>query len=106
MLSEEVEAKISRNLLHATIQDRLDGVLSAHRTTFEWVFKNPSQKVHPWSGFANWLQHGSGIYWVNGKAGSGKSTLFGYLYYHEKAKAQLRAWARGCRWKYKAFFLE
>lgn len=104
MLSEaEVKDKILGSLRYATMQDRLDSVLSAHRKTFEWVFNNLS-KTGPGSDFATWLKEGDGIYWVNGKAGSEKSTLFRYLYYHEKSIECLRTWAAGMPLDVEGFF--
>jgi len=94
MLSEEeVAQKILRSLHYASMQDRLDSVLAAHRNTFEWVFSPPSQSSHRWSNFVDWLRNEESVYWVNGKAGSGKSTLFRYLYYHTMTKHHLQAWA-------------
>jgi hypothetical protein len=54
--------------------DWYEEILPAHKSTFEWVFRSPETKA-PWSNFAKWLETGSGIYWMNGKAGPGKSTL-------------------------------
>ncbi|KAF6240493.1 hypothetical protein HO173_001161 [Letharia columbiana] len=45
--------------------------------TFEWMFEEPKAETKPlpWTNFVEWLRHGDGIYWVNGKAGSGM-TIF------------------------------
>lgn len=32
-----------------------------------------------WDDFSVWLKSGQGLYWINGKAGSGKSTLMNYM---------------------------
>lgn len=48
-----------------------------------------------WDNLYSWLRHDSGIYWVSGKAGSGKSTLMKYLYEHEEIKRLLGLWAEG-----------
>lgn len=42
----------------------------AHEHTFEWIYR---------SHFADWLRKNSGIFWISGKAGSGKSTLKKFL---------------------------
>jgi hypothetical protein len=52
-----------------------------------------SSKETRWSNFIDWLRDGDGVYWVNGKAGSGKSTLMRYIYDNPKTKEVLRAWA-------------
>jgi len=43
--------------------------------------------------FAEWLRAGRGIFWVSGKAGSGKSTLIKFLTDHEQTEKLLNEWA-------------
>ncbi|KAI9690554.1 MAG: hypothetical protein M1822_009517 [Bathelium mastoideum] len=55
--------------------------------TFKWVMESPDskQRYRPWSDsvhrddFMLWLKRSHTIYWITGKAGSGKSTLMHYL---------------------------
>lgn len=65
-----------RNLLNSlnypTINSRRNDIRSKHKNTYEWIF-DPLPK--PWPSFVEWLETGSGIYWINGKLGSGKSTV-------------------------------
>lgn len=35
-----------------------------------------------WNDFVAWLEEGDGLYWIAGKAGSGKSTLMKYIASH------------------------
>lgn len=49
-----------------------------------------------WDNFVNWLRHGRSIYWISGKAGSGKSTLMNYIVQSDRAKEELEFWARDC----------
>ncbi|PQE09098.1 hypothetical protein CJF31_00010536 [Rutstroemia sp. NJR-2017a BVV2] len=44
----------------------------AHANTCGWIIRHPS--------YIDWLEQSSGIFWVKGKPGSGKSTLMGFLY--------------------------
>ena len=60
----------------------------AHKQTFEWVL-DPSSPVN----FDNWARSQNGIYWIMGKAGSGKSTLMKFLLHHTKTAEALEAWA-------------
>jgi NACHT domain len=46
--------------------------------TFKWVWSNES--------FKRWLQTNSGPFWIQGKAGSGKSTLMKYIFGKERTK--------------------
>lgn len=77
----------------ATMQNRQEEVAQAYHTTFEWIFEEPKQEVKLWTNFVEWLRHGDGIYWVNGKAGSGKSTLMKYIYNDERTSQMLAQWS-------------
>lgn len=56
---------------------RMNDVSSSHPGTFEWMFDDTTER--PWNNFTKWLRAGDGIYWVHGKAGSGKTTLMKFL---------------------------
>ncbi|KAL9001673.1 MAG: hypothetical protein Q9188_005356 [Gyalolechia gomerana] len=56
---------------------RMNDVSSSHPGTFEWMFDDTTER--PWNSFTKWLRAGDGIYWVHGKAGSGKTTLMKFL---------------------------
>jgi hypothetical protein len=47
--------------------------------------------------FVDWLDnpYGQGIYWIHGKAGSGKSTLMKFLADHDETRTRLKPWSRG-----------
>ncbi|KAI9164142.1 Protein SERAC1 [Paramyrothecium foliicola] len=46
------------------------------------------------SSLEEWLQEGSGLFWIHGKPGSGKSTLMKYLYQSHKTWELLHDWRR------------
>lgn len=54
-----------------------------------------SVQTQPWPDFLEWLEHGQGVYWMNGKPGSGKSTLMSYLTDHKRTVRALERWANG-----------
>ena len=79
--------------------------------SYDWVFQGD---VHPsdefWQnrehnevplppkrarsiGFSHWLTTGNSVYWINGKAGSGKSTLMLHIYEHKYTKMHLKQWS-------------
>jgi len=87
------EDQILRSLQFPSISERYNKVAKAHAATFEWIFSDPQPEDRPWSSFSQWLQSGEGIYWINGKAGSGKSTLMRYLYDHERTRALFSTWS-------------
>ncbi|KIX99771.1 uncharacterized protein Z520_04407 [Fonsecaea multimorphosa CBS 102226] len=69
-----------RLLRYRHMQDRRDEIQKAHRTTFEWIFQENADSTLG-ANFLRWLHADSMIvpYWINGKAGSGKSTLMRFL---------------------------
>ena len=64
------------SLRNESAEWRFEGIEEAYKTTFDWIFENPELE------FRAWLQKGSGVYWINGKPGSGKSTLMKHVYRH------------------------
>ncbi len=67
-------------------------ITEAHERTFEWIFED--QPVSgPQVNFKEWLSYGDGIYWIAGKAGSGKSTLMKYLASEPRTECILQTWA-------------
>lgn len=68
-------------------------VKTAHETTFRWVLHH-HQDQDP-SPFQTWLKSGSHAFWIEGKAGSGKSTLMKYLHQQPSFAAHLRSWGAG-----------
>ena len=48
----------------------------------------------PWSDFTEWLESDQDVYWINGKVGSGKSTLMEYIRSNQRrTKVRLAHWA-------------
>lgn len=64
---------IIQSLQYGCMEARYDAIKDAHARTFDWIFtETESQDAlqEPTSGFAQWLQAGSGTYWVTGKPGN------------------------------------
>jgi hypothetical protein len=91
-LRNAVERSVLASLTFEGMTRRLEEVSDAHEVTFDWVFQDNSQRFFC-ANFADWLESGSGIYWVNGKAGSGKSTLMKFIWEHSETIARLNNWA-------------
>ena len=72
---------------------RQDMVSEAYAKTFRWIFDPSGHDVRPWSNFVDWLKTGSKTYWINGKAGSGKSTLMNFIRDDPRTKEGLQQWA-------------
>ena len=73
------ELKVIESLRFEMIFERPKRIVEAYPTTFEWLFAERSPVELPGVSMLQWLQVHNGIYWVSGKAGSGKSTLMKYL---------------------------
>lgn len=96
--------------------------LESHPGTFDWMFDQRSrlhdcdftsprrpQRCHSQetchefeadlrkhaSRLQSWLETSDDIFWVQGKAGSGKSTFMKFLFEHQQTQVYLRRWAAG-----------
>lgn len=78
------EQDIVSSLRYPFCAMRYEEILPAARNTFEWIYE---------STFVDWLQKGEGVFWVTGKAGSGKSTLMKFVVHHEETRSCLEKWA-------------
>lgn len=79
--------------------------------TFEWIFAKSSThtdrdpKTKELRGrFSKWLQSSEHVFWVNGKAGSGKSSLMSFIESHERTNDLLKIWAGGRKLHVFSFF--
>ena len=94
------------------VDDQFDGIADS----YDWIFhepqtnretntESPPQKLAPrWDDFASWLKSGHGVYWINGKAGSGKSTLMNHICGHSRKIEVLREWGSNRRLLTPTFF--
>jgi hypothetical protein len=87
-----VAEAIIGSLWFPAMTDREEAIEEAHQETFKWIFEEQSGSL-PWDNFVEWLINGSGVYWVNGKAASGKSTLMRYIHNHPQTIKYLEKWA-------------
>ncbi|KAI0425835.1 hypothetical protein F5Y09DRAFT_87184 [Xylaria sp. FL1042] len=68
-------------------------ITESHAKTFEWVFYGISPDRKTKIGFPGWLKYGNGIFWIRGKAGSGKSTLMKFISHHPSTLQYLKCWS-------------
>ena len=90
---KEYRTQLLDSLWFAEILSREETIAEAHSETFQWIFDKSGRAVRPWDNFSAWLENGEGIYWVNGKAGSGKSTLMSFLCQDERTIQALEVWS-------------
>ncbi|KAF5591708.1 nacht nucleoside triphosphatase [Fusarium pseudocircinatum] len=95
------ELDIIRSLSFKNIHARHDAICDAHHETFGWAFRAPSDEQTDMSlkqreaqkRLLNWLESGSGVFWVSGKPGSGKSTFMKFVADHHRTMEALSRWA-------------
>ncbi|MCJ1330354.1 hypothetical protein MMC10_007037 [Thelotrema lepadinum] len=92
-------SKFLDSLLFTDIYSRHEQITSAHKKTFGWIFNGFEglnlEQPRKWANFVAWLERcdsSENMYWIQGKAGSGKSTLMSYLADHQKTHAALHVW--------------
>lgn len=90
---KEYRTQLVDSLWFAEILSREETIAEAHSETFQWIFDKSGRAVRPWDNFSAWLENGEGIYWVNGKAGSGKSTLMSFLCQDKRTIQALEVWS-------------
>lgn len=81
------EQEVLTSLYYKVMKTRHESIPRAYKHTFDWIFKSSNTT------FRSWLQSKSGIFWITGKAGSGKSTLMKFLASHDRTSKALKRWA-------------
>ena len=92
LLRQDILASLRFDEIHA----RSSRIVQPNLCTYEWIFeKDPArkQKVK----YMRWLEDEHGVYWVTGKAGSGKSTLMKHISMHKDTQKALERWSNGRR---------
>ena len=91
-----VAKKILESLVFNSIEERYTDISEAHRETFQWAFESSrdDDDQRTWSNFTRWLSSMDGVYWIRGKAASGKSTLIKFIVgERERISQLLHQWA-------------
>lgn len=86
------QLRILDRLWFRWIDNRKQNIADRHFRTLDWALEPPRFQIK-WDNLAEWLKNGSGLYWLAGKPGSGKSTLMKYLSDHKLAINLLKEWA-------------
>ena len=87
--------KVLDSLYFERIEERENMIDESYQKTLRWVF-DPTPAIRSrWSDFPGWLRGSDGLYWVSGKAGSGKSTLMKWIVLQDRTKELLDIWADG-----------
>ncbi|KAH6637095.1 hypothetical protein F5144DRAFT_592057 [Chaetomium tenue] len=79
--------RVIKSLYFPELLRRWSDITNADNFTNDWLFDSTK------TNFLAWLKDGKGIYWISGKAGSGKSTLVKFAAKHDRTAAALKEWA-------------
>jgi hypothetical protein len=94
LLRRTIQRAILGLLHYPNMTDRYEHLVDAHPQTFDWIFCNSDEWQFPWTDFGKWLRAGQGIYWINGKPASGKSTLMKHIYDDRRTQGYLQQWSQ------------
>ena len=92
---EQHRQRFLETLCFPEIHRRQDTVSEAYQKTFQWVYEPDAigGSAHRWDSIVQWFERGDGIYWISGKAGSGKSTLMKYICQDSRSLDLLKVWS-------------
>ena len=90
---EETCNQTLNSLFFPEMHDRRDRIAEAYSKTFQWIFE-PRHGDIRCVNFVEWLRGETSLYWITGKAGSGKSTLMKYLHNDPRTLDYLVAWTK------------
>ena len=95
MADEQYCRRFLNSLWYPEIHKRQETVREAHQRTFQWIYEPDGfdKSDRRWDSIVQWFKHGKGIYWISGKAGSGKSTLMNYICQDSRTSESLRVWS-------------
>lgn len=83
----EKQLQILGSLQFPEMHMRHSAIPEAYKGTLSWLYNEKASTFRPW------LQGSDGLFWVNGKAGSGKSTLMKFISDNKMTRDVLRLWA-------------
>ncbi|KAL1854340.1 hypothetical protein Daus18300_011526 [Diaporthe australafricana] len=86
------QGRVLDRLWFRWIDDRKTNIHDRHFRTLDWAL-SPADPIIIWDSLSEWLRCRSGLYWLAGKAGSGKSTLMKFLSDHPQTTTLLKEWA-------------
>ncbi|KAI0859053.1 hypothetical protein F4860DRAFT_484357 [Xylaria cubensis] len=102
--------KVLESLFFPEIYLRRGEIKEPAPNTLKWLFESYAESSdgdrsqQRWSNFRQWLREDTSMYWISGKAGSGKSTLMAHIVNDERTLHDLDIWRQGHELKVLSFF--
>jgi hypothetical protein len=90
---DQIENAVLSALYFRKMDIREAEVREAYTDTCSWIFQDPEKHQMPWNNFRRWLESENGCYWIQGKPGSGKSTLMKFIRSDSRTQTALKQWA-------------
>src|SRR3569833_1148119 len=87
--------ELKKRLWFDAIPQRHSAITVAHQKTFEWIFSGQRKTAESSTTLMEWMVDGSGLYWISGRAGTGKSSLMRFLDDDPRTKEAVVGWAAG-----------
>jgi hypothetical protein len=72
------QESITSSLVYSGMANRQGMIMPPEHCTYDWIFETTSTAPEPVN-FMPWLENGDGVFWITGKAESGKSTLMKHI---------------------------
>ncbi|KAM7222960.1 hypothetical protein V8F06_001516 [Rhypophila decipiens] len=91
----KAEQNILSSLHYTKRHFRHEAIPKAHQQTFGWVFTSQDDAHLGGGNLLKWFRKGSGIFWVSGKPGSGKSTFLKFVAEDPRTLTALKEWGDG-----------
>lgn len=91
-LNERCQQRILELMWFRTMDERRELVNAPEKGSYKWILRPPASNEN-WDDLSQWLRQGQGVYWISGKAGSGKSTLMKAIWTHQRTHTLLQEWA-------------
>jgi hypothetical protein len=90
----DLERSILKAFEYEQMEYRQEIIPEAHAQTFRWIIDGSVDDSDIiWDDYMQWLRGPDCVYWMKGKAASGKSTLMKFLLGESGVEAQLRQWS-------------
>ncbi|KAL9109176.1 MAG: hypothetical protein Q9227_006101 [Pyrenula ochraceoflavens] len=82
--------RLIRSLYFPEVHSRCNDIDVIHEGTFEWALEDNFKT--PWDSLLEFLKNEQKLYWIEGKAGSGKSSLMKFILEDPRTLNALRKW--------------
>ena len=93
LTTQELRSAFRDILRYPNMNRRYTNVAIAHQSSFAWIFDQFHNGARV--PFVDWLQSQSGVFWITGKPGSGKSTLMKSIWSSSQTTEYLAVWNGG-----------